>query len=215
MRDRKIGDEMTALRFLRRLSVLLVLGVSPLLAQELRGGAIPAAKSPEFDIGIGYSHLTMNLSGRPRVNLIGAETSATMYRSPRWGATVDSSYVRAPRDAGSGHGSYVLSVLTGPVFVPAQTDNTRVLIRALAGVSLVDGSVPVGQLYYRGWLARFSWAVGTGIERNLSGPFAARFNVDYLRTSFVSTSATIQSQNDLRVSGMLVFRFAAGRVTRR
>jgi hypothetical protein len=138
-----------------------------------------------------------------------------MYRTPHWGATVDSSYVRAPRDAGSRHGSYVFSVLTGPVFVPVQNDNTRLLIRALAGVSLVDGSVPVGQLYYRGWLSRFSWAVGMGLERDLSGPFSARFNVDYLRTSFMSTTATIQPQNNIRVSGILVFRFAAGRKTRR
>jgi hypothetical protein len=207
---------MSALRFLRRLSILLLLWASPLLAQELRSGAIPAAKSPEFDIGIGYSRLTMNVSGSsPMVNLRGAETSATMYRTPHWGATVDSSYVRAPRDAGSRHGSYVFSVLTGPVFVPVQNDNTRLLIRALAGVSLVDGSVPVGQLYYRGWLSRFSWAVGMGLERDLSGPFSARFNVDYLRTSFMSTTATIQPQNNIRVSGILVFRFAAGRETRR
>lgn len=213
--DRNIGDQMSVLRFLRRLSILLLLWVSPLLAQELRSGAIPAAKGPEYDIGIGYSHLTMNLSGHPTVNLSGAEASATVYGTPHWGATLDSSYVRAPRDAGSRHGSYVFSVLTGPVFVPAQNDNTRLLIRALAGVTLVDTSVPVSQLYYRGWLSRFSWAVGGGLERNLSGPFAARFNVDYLRTSFMSTTATIQSQNDIRLSGILVFRFAAGRETRR
>jgi opacity protein-like surface antigen len=206
---------MIALRQLRRGSILLLLWVSPLLAQELRSGAIPAAKGPEYDVGIGYSQLTMNLSGHPTVNLTGAETSATMYSNRRWGATLDSSYVRGARDAGSRHGSYVFSALTGPVFVPAQNDNTRLLIRALAGVSLVDTSVPVGQLYYRGWLSRFSWAVGMGLERNLSGPFTARLNVDYLRTRFMSTTATIQPQNDIRLSGMLVFRFAGGPKTRR
>jgi hypothetical protein len=213
---RKIGEQMIALRFLRRLSILLLLWVSALLAQEIRSGTtIPAAKGPEYDIGIGYSQLIMNLAGAPMVNLKGIETSATMYSTPHWGATVDSSYVRAPRDAGSRHGSYVFSALTGPVFVAAQTDNTRLLIHALAGVSLVDGSVPVGQLYYRGWLSRFSWAVGMGLERNLSGPFAARFNADYLRTSFMGTTATIQPQNNVRLSGILLFRLVPGRETRR
>lgn len=211
-----MGDEMSALQFSRRVSVLLLLSSSPLLAQyQLGTGSTPAAKGPEYNLAVGYSHLIMNFSGKPTVNLSGAEASATVYGTPHWGASLDSSYVRAPRDAGSGHGSYVFSVLTGPVFVPAQNTNTRFLIRALAGVTLVDSSVPVNQLYYRGWLARFSWAVGTGLERNLSGPLATRFNVDYLPARFMSTSGIIQPQNNIRLSGMLVFRFAAGRQTRR
>jgi opacity protein-like surface antigen len=206
---------MSALRFSTRLSILALLWASPLLAQqEFRNGAFPAAKGPECDIAVGYSYASLNLSGKPAVKLSGVDTSATIDFTQRWGATLDSSYVRAGRDPGSGHSSYVLSFLTGPVFVPAQNDNTRLLVRALAGVSLVDSSVPVNQLYYRGWLSRFSWAVGTGIEHNISGPFAVRFNVDYLRTSFVSSAVTVQPQNDIRFSGSLVFRFAARRQSR-
>jgi hypothetical protein len=100
------------------------------------------------------------------------------------------------------------------VFIPVQTEKSRLLIRGLAGATLVDTAVPVNQLYYRGWLARFSWGVGTGFERDLSGPFAARFNVDYLRTRFMTTNAMVQPQNSLRVSGILVFRFATRRESR-
>jgi len=144
----------------------------------------------------------------------GADLGAAVDFTQRWGATLDSTYLRAGRDPRTGHGSYVLGFLAGPVFVPAQNENTRLFVRALAGVSLVDGSVPdglapVGQLYYRGWLTRFSWAVGTGIEHNISGPFAVRVDVDYLRTKFVSSSLTPQPQNNIRVTGSLVFRFAS------
>lgn len=205
---------MNSLRFSKRLPMLLLLSACPLLAQELRSGSTPAAKGPDYDIAMGYSHLTMDVSGRPTLNLSGAESTATVYVSPHWGATADASYVRAPRDPGSGHGSYVFSALAGPVFTPAQTDSTRFLIRALGGATLVDTAVPVSQLYYRGWLARFSWGLGTGIERNLSGPFAARFNVDYLRTRFMSTNAMVEPQNNLRVSANLVFRFASRRQKR-
>jgi len=204
---------MSVLRF--RLVALILLWASPLLAQsEFRSDAMPTAKGPEFDVGVGYSHVMLNLSGEPTVNLNGADASATIDFNPRWGATVDSSYVLAGRDPESGHGSYVLSVLAGPVFVPVQNDKTRLLVRALAGVSLVDGSVPVNQLFYRGWLLRFSWAVGTGVERDISGPFAVRFNVDYLRTKFMSETLTVQPQNDIRFTGSLVYRFAARRETR-
>ena len=206
-----MGVNLGALRFSTRLSIVSLLCASPLLGQAVFRGAIPAAKGPECDVSVGYSYAGVNFSGKPTVNMRGVDLGAAIDFTPRWGATLDSSYVRAGRDPRSGHGSYVLGFLAGPVFVPAQNENTRVLVRALAGVSLVDGSVPVGQLYYRGWLTRFSWAVGTGIEHNISGPFAVRVNVDYLRTRFVSSSLTVQPQNNIRVTGSLVFRFAAPR----
>jgi len=211
-----MGIKLGALRFSTRLSIVSLLWASPLLGQAGFNGAIPAVKGPECDVSVGYSYAGLNFSGKPTVNMQGVDLGAAIDFTPRWGATLDSSYVRAGRDPRSGHGSYVLSFLAGPVFVPAQNENTRVLVRALAGVSLVDGSVPdglapVGQLYYRGWLTRFSWAVGTGIEHNISGPFAVRVNVDYLRTRFVSSSLTVQPQNNIRVTGSLVFRFAAPR----
>jgi hypothetical protein len=201
---------MSVLRF--RLVALLLLWASPLLAQsEFRTESVPAAKGPLFDVGVGYSHLMQNVSAEPTVNLNGVDASATIDFNPRWGATVDTSYVLAGRNPESGHGSYVFSALAGPVFVPLQNHNTRLLVRALAGVSLVDGSVPVDQLFYRGWLLRFSWAAGTGVERDISGPFAVRCNVDYLRTKFISETLTVQPQNDIRFTGSLVFRFAAHR----
>ena len=206
---------MSALRFSKRLSILALLCTSPLLAQQDVGNDVtPAAKGHEGDIAVGYSYASLNLTGQPAVNLSGVDASATIDFTQRWGGILDSSYVRAGRDPGSGHSSYVLSFLAGPVFVPAQNENTRLLVRALAGMSLVDSSVPVNQLYYRGWLSRFSWAVGTGIEHDISAPFAVRFNVDYLRTKFVSSALTVQPQNDIRFSGSLVFQFAARRQSR-
>ncbi|PYX08244.1 MAG: hypothetical protein DMG88_11270 [Acidobacteria bacterium] len=206
--------KLSALRFSIRLSIVSLLCASPLLGQPEFRGAIPAVKSPECDVAVGYSYGAVNFSGKPTVNMNGVDLSGSCDYTRRWGATLDSSYVRAGRDPGSGHASYVLSFLAGPVFVPAQNENTRLLVRALAGVGLVDGSVPVNQLFYRGWLTRFTWAVGTGIEHNVSGPFAVRFNVDYLRTRFVSSALTVQPQNNIRVSGSLVFRFAARREKR-
>ena len=174
--------------------------------QHSRSVPQPAAKGPGFDVAVGYTNLVLDLSGK-QTNLSGADVSTKIDFTRHWGAMFDSSYVRAGRDPASGHSSYVLSLLAGPVFVPAQTKNTRVLIRVLAGMGLVDGSTRVGDLYYRGWQSHFSWAVGSGIERNISGPFAVRFNVDYLRTQFVNSTGRVGPQNDLRFIGSLVFRF--------
>jgi hypothetical protein len=172
---------------------------------------IPAAKGPACDVAFGYNYVGLNLSGNSGGSLSGAAASTTMDFTPRWGGTFDASYVFGGRAPGSGHGSYVFSLLAGPVFVPAQNDKIRLLVRALAGLSLVDGSVPVNQLYYRGWQSRFSWALGGGIERHISGPFAVRLNVDYLRTRFIGPTGTLQPQNDIRFIGSLVFRIGSPR----
>lgn len=207
---------MRALRFLIGLSILSSLWATLLLAQDERGDAVPAAEGSTRNVAVGYSYVNTNLSGEPTVNLNGVNSSAMIDFLPHWAATLDASYVRAGRDPGSGHSSYVLSVLAGPVFYPAQNQNTRFSIRALAGVSLVDGSVQVNQqnLYYRGWQSRFSWAIGSGIERNLSRSFAVRFNFDYLRTKFVSSAATVQAQNGIRLGASLLYRFGPRRETR-
>jgi opacity protein-like surface antigen len=202
------------LRCAIRLSIVSLLCGGPLLGQPASDSAIPAAKGPECDVAAGYSYAGVNFSGKPTVHMHGVDLSGSCDYTPRWSATFDSSYLRAGRDPASGHSSYVLSFLAGPVFVPLQNENTRLLVRALAGVGLVDGSVPVGQLFYRGWLTRFTWAVGTGVEHNIAGPFAVRLNVDYLRTKFVSSDLSVQPQNNIRVSGSLVYRFAAHREKR-
>jgi opacity protein-like surface antigen len=205
---------MSASRFLIGLAIFSSLWAAPLLAQDLRGDAVPAAEGSTNNFAVGFSYANMNLSGQPTVNLKGVDSSAVINFLPRWGATLDASYARAGRDPGSGHSSYLLNVLTGPVFAAAQNENTRLLVRALAGVGLVDSSVRVNQLYYRGWQSRFSWAIGTGVERNLSTPFAVRFNVDYLRTKFVGSAGILQPQNGIRVTASLVLRFAAAREPR-
>lgn len=202
---------MSALRSLMGLTILSSLSVAPLLAQAGRG-PFPVAEGTPADFAVGYSYVNMNLAGNPTANLNGLEASATIDFHPQWGAILDSSYVRAGRDPGSGHSSYVLSVLAGPVFIPAQTNNTRLLVRGLFGLGLVDSSVQINQqdFYYRGWESGFSWAIGTGIERDLSKmPFGVRFNVDYLQTRFIGPTATIKPQNGIRVSTSVVFRFGA------
>lgn len=204
---------MSALRVLIGITIFSAVLASALFAQDDLNGPAPAAESTPSDVAVGYSYLNLSFSGK-RVNLSGADVSATINFNPSWGVNLDSNYVRAGRDLESGHSSYVLSGLAGPVFVPAQNHNTRLLVRALAGVSLVDGSVRVNEVYYRGWQSRFSWAFGTGIERTLSSSFAIRFNVDYLRTHFLNSSAAVQPQNGIRLGANFVFRLSPRRGAR-
>ncbi len=197
--------------------LLLVSFITPALGQSrLQSGAAAAASGPSFDVALGYSYLAMQLPGAGNVNLNGLDASAGIDFTRHWGAVADSSYVRASDVFGTGHDSYVLSALAGPVFYPYNHGETRLALRALGGAGLVDSAVPVtGPSYYlHGWVARPSYGAGGGLERTLFGPFAFRVNADYLRTAFVNSSETVQLQNNLRLTGSIVFRLNAPQSSR-
>ena len=124
------------MRLLIKLFTLAIVLSTPLFAQY---GPSIAAESTPSDIAVGYSFLNLGFSGKPAVRLNGIEASGTINVNPSWGATLDSSYVRAGRDPESGHSSSVFSAFAGPVFVAAQKHNMRFLIRPLVGMTLVDG----------------------------------------------------------------------------
>jgi opacity protein-like surface antigen len=201
----RLQDSNGAVRLLVQWSIFAIVLATPLFAQN---APAPAAEVTPADIAIGYSHLKLGFSGKPAVDLNGVEVSGTINMNQSWGATLDSSYVRAGRDLESGHSSSVLSVFAGPVFTAAQKRNLRFFIRPLVGMTLVDGSVPVNQVFYRGWQSRFSWAIGGGMEYVLSPSYAVRFNADYLRAHFVSSNAAVEPQNGIRFSTNFVFRLS-------
>jgi len=190
-----------------RLALTLISLTALTFAQtRLQSGAAAAAVGPAYGIGVGYDYVGMSLPAGPRSNLNGIVVSGNVDLSQHWGATMESSYARATRLAGSDHSNYSLSVMTGPVFTPLERTDTRLLVRVLAGASLVDGAVPAGQLYYRGWEERFSYAAGAGVERRIFERWAFRINGDYLRTEFVNQNGVLKPQNSIRLAGSLVIR---------
>ena len=182
--------------------------VAPALAQsQLQSAPLPAVAGPAYDVSVGYTYLTMSIPSAGRVNLNGLDFSGSVALSQRWGATLDSSYLRTSNVLSTPHQGYLSSLQTGPVFYPIEHGNTRVFVRALAGVGLVDGAVPINETdYVHGWLVRPSYAVGGGVERSVSGHLAVRLNGDYLRTTFYDSAVAAQAQNNLRVTVSVVFR---------
>jgi hypothetical protein len=176
-------------------------------AQNIQGTAPAAASGPAFDVSLGATYLAMSAPIGGTANLYGADAGGLVDFSRLWGATVDSSYVRTSDVFDLGHGSFVLTFMAGPVFHPFESRNTRVSFRALAGAGLVDSAVAINSsTNLHGWVARPSYAIGAGLEHSIAGPFAARVDEDYLRTSFANSAGTVQPQNNFRLTLSLVFR---------
>ena len=194
---------------IRKVAVWIFLLVAPLLAQQLGTGPPPPAMTgPVFEASAGYTYLDMETSARQHMAFSGVDADGSIDFNARWGMMVDSSYVRAGNVLGTGHTGNVLSLLIGPVFYPVDSENTRIFVHTLAGVSLVNSAIPVTRTYYLdGTVNRFSYALGGGVERTLAGPLAIRVGADYLRTTFVNSTAAMQIQNNIRIVTGMVYRF--------
>jgi len=186
---------------------IFVTVASAVAQNQMLSAPSPAVAGPSFDVSVGYSHLLMSIPSAGRAGFNGLDSSASIGLGPRWGATVDSSFLRSSSVLGTSHQGYVLSLQGGPVFYPIEHGNTRVFIRGLVGASVVDGAVPISDnSYFHGWLVRPSYVAGGGIEHAVSGDLALRLNGDYLRTTFYDNTGVAQPQNSIRLTVSAVFR---------
>lgn len=187
-----------------RIYLFIFLLTLPALAQNSR--VEPAATGPGYDLSAGYTYLS-TYSPAGHIRLTGVDGNGTIEIAPRWGGTLDGSFARTGDVLGTGHGGYVLSFLGGPVFYPAERGRTRFFVHALAGVGIVDSAVPLSSTsYLAGWLGRFSYAFGGGVEQYIAGPFGVRAGVDLQRTEFANALDAIQPENNLRLTLSVVFR---------
>lgn len=189
-----------------KFSFLIVMLIGSAWGQNLLTAPSPAMTGPAYDFSTGYTYLAMPVAGAGPVHLNGLDASGSISWSPRWGAVLDTNYLRTSDIAGTGHQAYILNTQLGPEFYPFEHRRTWVFVRALGGSALIDGAVPAQGGLYHGWLVRPSLAFGGGVEQSVSGRFAVRFNADYLRTLFYDASGEALPQNNLRMSVSLVIR---------
>ncbi len=196
-----------AMRTIERVGFILFALVAPALAQDQRPTEpAPAVAGPDYDMSVGYANLTMAIPSAQHVNLSGLDVGGSAHLNSLWGPMVDSMYVRTSDVLGTGHAAYQLSFLGGPAFYPFEHGNTRLSVHALAGAALVDGAVPINAAdYFHGWLARFSYAAGGGIEHVFSGPFGVRVQADYLHSAFFNAQGAVRPQGNLRLTVSLVW----------
>ena len=195
---------------MQKLCFLLIMLAGAASAQNLRTMPAPAMTGPTYEISTGYTYLDMPIPGAGRAHLNGVDASGSIDWSPRWGATLDTNYLRASNVVGTSHQGYVLNIQCGPQFYPFEHGKTRFFVRALGGSALVDAAAPLNAGFIHGWLVRPSVAFGAGLEQGVSNQFAIRFNGDYLRTAFFNHIDAVIPQNSVRLTVSIVFRKSTG-----
>jgi opacity protein-like surface antigen len=167
---------------------------------------VPIARAPIFvgkgvtvRASVGYAYASLSLPLSNRVNLSGVDATATADFSPRIGVSVDSSYVRAANIIDTGRHADVLSYLLGPVFYPTRAAKLSTYVHGLFGGARVTGVIPEnGNEYELGYVNKFSWAVGGGVEYQFSPSFALQTGGDYQRIYFFNSTTEVGGQSGFR-----------------
>jgi hypothetical protein len=180
---------------------------TPLFGQAANGPSV-AVTGPMLEASAGYAYISLAAPNSQRVPLNGVTANVLSRLTPRWGATLDFTFARAGDALGTGKSDTISDVMVGPVFYPFERGKTSVFLHALVGIAWIHGAVPItSTLYYAGWEDRPSIALGAGVERSITGPFAVRAGVDYLHTTFANATGATEGQNNLRLTATFVYRF--------
>jgi len=189
------------------LSVFLVLVPGSKAQKPMFAGA-----APSLDAGIGYSYLNVDVPTENRIAMNGVDASFTADFHPRLGLRFDLGYNRASNVFATGRHADVLSYMAGPVFYPIRRRNFTAYTQLLLGGARETGVTfaPSGAVL-TGWVNRFAWAAGGGVQYRLTPAFSVRLGADYMRTSFYNSNLAIEGQNNLRAAASIVYTFGRER----
>ena len=186
--------------------------LSPNASNKLRKPRepLPAAHRPVFipkgmdlKASAGYTYTSLSVSPATRSNLTGVN-AALIAENAFFGYTVESSYVRAGNVSSTSNDATVLSYLGGAILYPVAHIKVRTYVRGLAGGAKVTGPILSSSGDLNGFVNKFSWAVGGGVEYRISHSFAIRSGADYQHTYFYDSVTTIRGQNNFRAVFSLI-----------
>jgi opacity protein-like surface antigen len=184
----------------------LKLLVSLLAVVSLFGVSAYAQDTPKVDIFAGYSYLRENPStaGVSSFSMNGGSASIA-YNANNWlSGVADFGAYHNGNILGTGTSGTISTYLFGPRISYRRHERITPFGEVLFGVAHASASIAGTS----GSDNAFAMSVGAGVDYKLGTHFAIRpVKVDYLMTRFNETGTGGQTQNNLRVSTGIVFRF--------
>jgi len=159
----------------------------------------------DLKAGVGYSYASIGMPSASRVNLSGVSVPVIADLAPDFGIAADATYARASHLFSTPQHADVLSYLIGPVLYPVKVHRVRFYVQGLAGGARVAGGIPNSPGGSTGYVNKFSWAAGGGIEYQLSGAWTWRSGTVYQKTAFYNSELAIRGQNDFRLVSSVIF----------
>lgn len=174
----------------------------------------PAALAPAVEARVGFSTLSRVSSPSNKILFKGINASVTAQSSEHFGATFETSLLRASNVFSTGQSNSILTFLGGPVFYPYRRNSFVTSVRVLGGAARVAGVVvltPSNGGFFKGSADDLAWAFGTGLEKWFTESLAARVDIDALHTTFYNSSVRVHGEYDLRATWGLIYYFGGRR----
>lgn len=173
------------------------------LAFSLAAAAQEASKADVF-LGYSYGRIIPQSSGNSNFNINGGTGSIAWNLNDTFGIVADFAGYRVGKINGSDPDSTAFTYLFGPRFSYRRSKKVTPFAQALVGGARVSQNlVPLSASQNA-----FAMTVGGGVDANLSRHLALRLGqVEYFLTRFQEIGNTRQTQNNLRFSTGIVFRF--------
>jgi opacity protein-like surface antigen len=186
----------------------LALGTAPSTrAQSPR----PAGFGPTIEASAGYTYLNLSVPSVGRANLNGFDTTLTTNLTERFGICGDFSYAQASRTLSYDKASSVTTLTGGPVIYLVRKKNYSLYAHTVFGGARVETTVPIQARLLSGYVARFAFAAGGGVQYHYSPSISFQLGADYLHTQFAQSETSFQGQNNLRAVVSFVYHFSSQR----
>jgi opacity protein-like surface antigen len=192
--------------------LLLALLVVCLVPMARGQNPLVAGQAPVLEAGIGYSYTNASIPSQTTLGMNGVDLLGTFDFSRRFGVHLDLGYARNFDAFNSGRTADMLTYMAGPAFYPIRKRNFNVYTHLLLGGARETGvNYESDGTVLTGYVNKFAWAAGGGVQYRLSRSFALRVGVDYLHTQFFNSNIVVQGQSNLRPSASLIYTFGEGR----
>jgi opacity protein-like surface antigen len=127
---------------------------------------------------------------------------------PHWGVKLELGYSRNFDAFQTGRTADMVTYMGGPVFYPLRRRGYNVYAELLLGGARETGvNFEADGTLVHGFVNRFAWAGGGGLQYRITPALSLRVGADYLRSSFFNSNVVPQGQSNLRTSLSVVYTF--------
>lgn len=186
--------------------LLLAMMLAPL--GRAQDGPVVAGVGPTVEAGGGYQFVYTSVPSQNRIPMNGLFLTGNLDFNRRFGIAAEIGYARNFDAFNTGRTADLLTYMVGPAFYPVRMRKTNVYTHLLFGGARETGvNLSTDGLLLLGYVNKFAWAAGGGVQYRITRSLSLRVGADYLHTSFFNPELNVVGQSGIRPSASLIYTF--------
>lgn len=192
------------MRTILKLSLLLLAFASTAWGQ----GPVIAGVAPVLEGGVGYSYVKSSVPSEGSLGMNGVVASLNGDLQRHFGVKLEVGYARSFDAFNTGRSADLLTYMAGPVFYPVRRRNMHLYTELLLGGARETGvNIDSSGQMLLGFVNKFAWEGGGGIQYRVTRSLSLRVGADYLRTAYFNSNVAVQGQSNIRPSLSVIYTF--------